>query len=113
MFVRFIPKPARGGPSSERPTTFRDFVTALTFAVLTPPYDALKDGAMSREPNSIDTNADGFVQAVFSTVRRVGAVARTKRKGLRPPLQRSILGAIARRRHGCYSPRPSSIRGIG
>jgi hypothetical protein len=34
-----------------------------------------------------------------ATARRVGPVSRTRRKGLGPPLQRSILGAIARRRH--------------
>jgi hypothetical protein len=54
---------------------------------------------MSWEPDSIDADADGFVQAAWSITRRIGAVSRTRRKGLGPLLQRSILGAIARCQH--------------
>jgi hypothetical protein len=42
---------------------FRDFVNANLFAVLTPFNDAPIDGAKSRELDSINANADGFVQA--------------------------------------------------
>jgi hypothetical protein len=80
------------------------FVTANNpFAVQTPSNDEPMEGAMSWEPDSIDADADGLVQAVWSTPRRVGAVSRTGRKGLGPPLQRSILGAIARRRHAFWA----------
>jgi hypothetical protein len=75
-------------PPYEWPTPFRDFVTANPFAVLTPPSDAAMDGTMSWEPDSIDANANTFVQAVWYTTRRVGAVLRAKRKGPRGPATR-------------------------
>jgi hypothetical protein len=116
--VRSIPKQARGDLPSEWPTPFRDFVTANPFVVLAPPSDEPMGGGMPREHDSIDADADGFVQAVWSTSRRVGAVSRTKRKGLEPPRQRSILGAIARRRHAFFGlvprgPWPLPIRSVG
>jgi hypothetical protein len=83
MCARSTPKLAPGDPLSDWPTPFRDF------AVLTPPHDAPIDGAVPREPDSIDADADGFVQAVWSTTRGVAAVSCTKRKDLGPPLQRS------------------------
>jgi hypothetical protein len=89
LSVRSIPKPARGDPHSEGPTPIRDFLDANPFAVLTPPNDAPIDGAMSRESDSIDADADDFVHAVWYTTRRMGEVSRnsrTKRKGLGPPL---------------------------
>jgi hypothetical protein len=101
--VRPIPKPARGDPPSKWPTPFRDFATANPFAVLTPHNNALIDGAMSWEPDSIDADADGFVQSVWSTTRRVVAVSYTTRKGPGLVLQRSIVGAIARRRHASFA----------
>jgi hypothetical protein len=54
---------------------------------------------MPREPDSMDADADGSVRVVWSSTRRVGAESRTKLKGHGPPLQRSILEAIARRRY--------------
>jgi hypothetical protein len=69
--------------------------------------------AISWEPVSIDADADGFVQAVWSTARRLGAVSRTRGNGFGPPLQRSILGAIARRRHAFLARGPHLSVALG
>jgi hypothetical protein len=112
MYVRFMPKPARGGPPFEWPTPFRDFVTANPFAVLTPPNDAPMDGAMSWEPDSIDADTNGFVKAVWPIARKTWAVSRTKRKGLGPPLQRSILRAISLARWHAFLVLCQKARGL-
>jgi hypothetical protein len=60
LSVRSIPKSARGDPHFEWPTPFRDLITANPVAVLTPPNDVPMDGAMSRDPDSTEADANSF-----------------------------------------------------